>query len=201
MCERLNIFCQQEREKYPCVPDKLFVPAPSKLLYLAYECIWPYDCHPLVTEVNGKPRVLITRLHVICVLRYSNVEMKDPPFVGFRIGKGCFPILVYQKGIISPNSKFLKIPVHILRRGSLSAELFCGSNMFRCTLMDHRVLRYPPKWLGGCFSFNFDKHHPQKKFDSSVLTFLFDVWIFAWKLHCDPWFSSTMSIIHFWSFG
>lgn len=39
-----------------------------------------------------------TRLHVICVLRYSNIEMKDPPSVVvgiFRIGTGCFPILVY----------------------------------------------------------------------------------------------------------
>lgn len=52
-------FCQQEREKYPCVPYRCFVSAPFELLYLAYECIWPYDCHPLVTEVNGKPRVLI----------------------------------------------------------------------------------------------------------------------------------------------
>lgn len=90
-----------------------------------------------------------TRLHVICVLRYSNIEMKDPPSVVvgiFRIGKGCFPILVCQARN-SWRSLFISFEEAHYEWNFFVAQQCSDAPWWTTEFCDE----YPQKWLGGCF--------------------------------------------------
>ena len=141
--EKAEHFCQQEREKYPCVPYRCFVPAPFELLYLAYECIWPYDCHPLVTEVNGKPRVLIKQDYMsLCasVLQYRNERSTICSSRYISYWNRMFSYLSLLGGYNLTKLEIPEDPCSYPPKRLIIRGTFCGSTMFRCTLMDHRAL-------------------------------------------------------------